>query len=203
MKLYLLISMGNPKKLFIVAIGFSAGGRQDLYDFFSYLPKLPNAAFIILQHLSRDHQSLADVLLEPNTNLPVSWAADQDLVEANHIYLLAPNKLMTIHNGYLQTRDRNPQDKSNWAIDVFFNSLADNSAAMAVGVILSGTGSDGANGAVRIHEHGGVVLVQDPGTALFDGMPVSAILKDSPDEILPPRKLAYALTDYLLARQTL
>ncbi|WP_035361890.1 chemotaxis protein CheB [Dyadobacter alkalitolerans] len=192
--------MAGSKKLFIVAIGFSAGGREDLHDFFSHLPKVPNAAFIVLQHLNRYHPSVADVLLAPSTNLPISWAADQDLVEANHIYLLAPNKLMTIAKGHLQTSDRDPQDRSNWAVDIFFKSLAIDAAAMAVGIILSGIGSDGAKGAASIHEHGGIVLVQDPGTALFDGMPVSAIIKDDPDGILSPRTLAYALTDYLLTR---
>ncbi|GGC06362.1 MULTISPECIES: chemotaxis protein CheB [Dyadobacter] len=192
--------MGGRKELFIVAIGFSAGGREDIHDFFSHLPKAPNAAFIVLQHLNRDHPSVADVLLMPNTNLPISWAADQDLVEANHIYLLAPNKFMTISKGHLQTTNRDPDDRSNWAVDIFFNSLADDSADKAVGIILSGLGSDGAKGAVRIHEHGGIVLVQDPSTALFDSMPVSAIIKDSPDEILSPRKLANALTTYLQTR---
>lgn len=189
------------KKIITVAIGFSAGGREDLYEFFSHLPKVPNAAFVVLQHLNREHPSFADVLLAPNTNLPVSWAADQDVLEANHIYLLAPNKFMTISNGRLQTSDRDPNDRSNWAVDIFFNSLAEDSASMAVGIILSGTGSDGARGAVRIHEHGGIVLVQDPCTALFDGMPISTIIKDEPDQILSPRKLALALTDHLLKHQ--
>jgi two-component system CheB/CheR fusion protein len=108
---------------------------------------------------------------------------------------------MTIVKGHLQTTNRDPGDRSNWAVDVFFNSLAHDSAEKAVGIILSGLGSDGAKGAVRIHEHGGIVLVQDPGTALFDSMPASAIAKDSPDEILSPRKLAYALTEYLQTRQ--
>jgi len=193
--------MPDRKKLFIVAIGFSAGGREDLHDFFSHLPKVPNAAFIVLQHLSRNHRSVANVLLAPSTNLPISWAADQDLVEPNHIYLLAPNKFMTISKGHLQTTDRDPSDRSNWAVDIFFKSLASDSATKAIGIILSGLGSDGAKGAVHIHEHGGIVLVQDPGTAMFDSMPVSAIIKDSPDEILSPRKLAYALTDYLHTRQ--
>ena len=189
--------MAGRKKLFIVAIGFSAGGREDLHEFFLHLPKLPNAAFIVLQHLNRDHRSVADNLLAPNTNLPISWAADQDVVEANHIYLLAPNKFMTISNGRLQTTNRDPDDLSNWAVDIFFNSLADHSATKAIGIILSGLGSDGAKGAARIHEHGGIVLVQEPGTAMFESMPVAAIIKDSPDEILSPHKLAHALTNYL------
>jgi two-component system CheB/CheR fusion protein len=191
--------MTSPKDLFIVAIGFSAGGVQDLYHFFSYLPKIPNAAFIVIQHLNRDHPSLADVLLARHTNLPVSWAADKDLVEVNQVYMLAPNKMMTIENGYLYTNDREPHDKSNWAVDIFFESMATDKGAMAIGIILSGAGSDGAQGAVLIHEQGGIVLVQDPGTALFEGMPVSAIRKDHPDQILSPRKLAYALTEYLEA----
>lgn len=193
--------MAILEKFFIVAIGFSAGGSHDLYDFFSYLPKMPNAAFIVIQHLSRDHFSLADVLLAPNTDLPVGWASDGELVEPNHVYLLAPNKMMTIENGYLHTTDRDPQDRSNWAVDIFFQSMATDAAQMAIGIILSGAGSDGAKGVKSIHDSGGIVLVQDPGTALFEGMPLSAIIKDSPDQILSPRKLAFALSDYLLANQ--
>ena len=193
--------MTGSKKLFIVAIGFSAGGREDIHDFFLHLPKVPNAAFVVLQHLNRDHRSVANDLLAPYTNLPISWAADQDLVEANHTYLLAPNKYMTISKGHLQTTNRDPSDRSNWAVDIFFNSLADHSATKAVGIILSGLGSDGAKGAVHIHEQGGVVMVQDPATAMFDSMPVSAIIKDDPDEVLSPRKLAHALTDYLHSHQ--
>lgn len=110
---------------------------------------------------------------------------------------------MTIENGHLHTFDREPQDRSNWAVDIFFESTANDVAEKAVGIILSGAGSDGAKGAIRIHEQGGIVLVQDPGTALFEGMPVSAIEQDSPDEILSPRKLAFALADYMSAHHAL
>jgi two-component system chemotaxis response regulator CheB len=188
------------EKFFIVAIGFSAGGSHDLYDFFSYLPQLPNAAFVVIQYLSREHHSLADVLLARHTDLPVSWATGGERAELNHIYLLAPNKLMTIERGCFCTNDRDPEDRSNWAVDIFFQSMAVDLGPAAVGVILSGAGSDGARGVKAIHESGGTVLVQDPGTALFEGMPLSAIIKDSPDEILSPRKLAYALSDYLLTK---
>ena len=193
--------MTTTKKFFIVAIGFSAGGAHDLYHFFSYLPKVPNAAFVVIQHLDRKYPSMADVLLGSHTNLPVSWATDRELIKTNNVYLLAPNKLMTMENGYLHTSDRDPSDRSNWAVDTFFNSMADDVAEMGIGIVLSGAGSDGAKGAVRIHEQGGIVLVQDPSTALFESMPISVIVKDSPDEILSPRKLAYALTEYLQANQ--
>lgn len=190
-----------PEKFFVVAIGFSAGGVQDLYHFFSYLPKLPNAAFVVIQHLSRDHISIADLLLAKHTNLPVSWAEHEDLVQPNHVYLLAPNMFITMENGHLHTRTRDPADRSNWAVDIFFHSMADDVQGSGIGIILSGAGSDGAEGAIHVHEQGGIIMVQDPGTALFEGMPLSAIIKDSPDQVLSPRKLAYALMDYLHVHQ--
>ena len=189
--------MNAQNKFFVVAIGFSAGGRQDLYQFFSYLPKIPNAAFIVLHHLNRDYPSVADKLLAEHTNLSVCWAMDKMLIKPNHIYMLAPNKMMTIKDNYLSTYDRDPLDKSNWAVDIFFNSMAENNEGKGVGVILSGLGSDGSRGAVHIHKFGGFVLVQDPETAMFEGMPLSTIIRDNPDEILSPRKLALALGDYL------
>jgi two-component system chemotaxis response regulator CheB len=194
--------MSSKKKFFVAAIGFSAGGLQDLYDFFSYLPKLPDAAFIVIQHLNRNHASIADVLLSQYTDLPVTWAVDHQRIEPNHIYLLPPNKYMTMENGYLKTRDRDPLDRSNRAVDIFFSSMAEEVNDRAIGIVLSGAGSDGASGAVRIHEKGGMVMAQDPNTALFDGMPLSTIIKDSPDAILSPRKLAYALAEYLTEQQS-
>jgi two-component system chemotaxis response regulator CheB len=188
--------MSGKNKFFIAAIGFSAGGLQDLYDFFSYLPKLPDAAFVVIQHLSRDHSSIADVLLSQHTDLPVSWAADHQELKTNHIYLLPPNRYMTMEDGCLKTRDRDPLDKSNRAVDIF-SSMAEEVNDRAIGIVLSGAGSDGASGAVRIHEKGGMIMAQDPNTALFEGMPLFTIIKDSPDAILSPRRLAYALAEYL------
>ena len=189
--------MIKTDKFFIVAIGFSSGGRQDLHDFFSHIPPNPNVVFVIIQHLWRHTSSIADKLLAKHTDLPVSWATDHLLVEINHIYMLPVNKFMTIKNGYLEIYDRNPLDKSNWAVDIFFHSMADNIKAMGIGIILSGAGSDGTLGAVHMHQQDGTIMVQDPDTAQFESMPQTAILKDHPARILSPEKLAAALMKFL------
>ncbi|WP_221393257.1 chemotaxis protein CheB [Dyadobacter sp. NIV53] len=189
--------MIKKEKFFIVAIGFSSGGASDLHDFFSQIPPNPNVAFVIIQHLWRHTESIADILLAKHTHMPVSWATDHHLVEPNHIYMLPVNKFMTIENGYLETYSRNPLDKSNWAINIFFKSMAEHVKAMGVGIILSGAGSDGALGAVSMYEQDGMIMVQDPETALFVGMPNAVILKDHPFKILSPKNLANALMTFL------
>lgn len=184
-------------KFFIVAIGFSAGGTDDLHDFFSQIPALPNVAFIVITHLGRDYVSICDKMLARHTTIPVTWANSHELVVPNHIYILPVGKFMTIKNGHLEIYDRDPLDKSNWAINIFFHSMAENVKTMAVGIILSGAGSDGASGAIHIHQQKGMVMVQDPITAEFKGMPQSAIIKDHHFRIFAPKELANALMRFL------
>ena len=189
--------MSPKSKFFIVAIGFSSGGTEDLYEFFSCIPPQPNIAFVIIQHLGRNYVSVRDKLLAKHTDMPVSWATDHHLVEPNHIYMLPVNMFMTIKDGYLETYEREASDKSNWAVNIFFHSMAENVEAMGIGIILSGAGSDGTLGAIHMNQKDGTILVQDPETAEFRGMPDSAILKDHPTRILSPKKLALALMDLL------
>ncbi|MBE9461682.1 chemotaxis protein CheB [Dyadobacter subterraneus] len=185
--------MEKEKKFFIVAIGFSGGGTDDLYQFFSSVPPFPNTAFIIIQHLGRDYVSRRDKMLARHTDMPVSWATDHELVKPGHIYMLPVNKFMTIKEGYLEIYDRDPLDKSNWAFDIFFHSMAENVKKMGIGIILSGAGTDGTKGAIHMHQENGMIMIRDPLTATFKGMPDSAILKDHPAEILSPKELAAAL----------
>jgi len=189
--------MINKQKFFIVAIGFSSGGTEDLHDFFSRIPSLPNAAFIIIQHLGREYVSIRDKMLAKHTDLPVTWAKDHDQIKPNHIYMLPVNKFMTINDGFLEIYDRDPDDKSNWAVDIFFHSMANQIKAMGIGIILSGAGSDGSLGAIHMYQEEGTIMVQDPDTAQFTGMPKSAIIKDHPTRILSPVKLADALMSFL------
>ena len=189
--------MINEQKFFIVAIGFSSGGTEDLYEFFSRIPPKPNVAFVIIQHLGRHYASVRDLLLAKYTDMPVSWAKDHEFIKPNHVYMLPVNKFMTVENGYLETYDRNADDKSNWAVNIFFHSMADHVKAMGIGIILSGAGSDGTLGAIHMYQEDGTIMVQDPETAEFKGMPKSAILKDHPVTILSPHKLADSLMELL------
>ncbi|SFE41673.1 chemotaxis protein CheB [Spirosoma endophyticum] len=191
--------MINESKFYVVAVGLSAGGFEPLWDFFSEIPGDCGAAFIVIQHLNRDHQSIADRLLAKHTSMAVEWATNQQLVKPNCIYMLPINKTMTIEDGYLYLQDRRREDKSNWAVDIFFRSLAKGEKAAAIGIVLSGAGSDGTLGAIGIYDEGGTVMVQDPQTATFTSMPDSAILKDHPQEILAPKRLAHALLEFMAA----
>lgn len=184
----------------IVAIGLSAGGQQPLWDFFSQIPSQSGIAFIVIQHLDRNFISIADKLLAKHAAMPVKWATHQQQVEPNCAYMLPINKMMTIERGFLQLQDRNPQNPMNRAVDIFFHSLANSEKSYAIGIILSGAGSDGTLGAIHIHAEGGKVMVQDPQTAQFASMPRSAILKNDPIQILSPTRLAKALVEFVASK---
>lgn len=183
----------SESPLYIVALGASAGGHQALWEFFANLPHVPDVAFIVIQHLKADVPSTADQLLTRYTNLPIAWAKDQQPIQPNHIYLLPPGKYMTVSGTTLQVIDRDPLSKINRAIDIFFKSLADQYDVHSIGIILSGAGSDGTQGAIHMHQQGGQVLVQDPATAEFSSMPVTAIVKDHIKLIAAPQELAYSI----------
>lgn len=185
------------KKFYIVAIGLSAGGLEPLHSFFSQIPADSGMAFIVIPHLSREYDSVADQLLAKHTAMPVCWASQGQAIAPNCVYMLPPNKMMTIVDSYLQLQTRLIEDKINWAVDIFFKSLAKDGKANAIGIILSGAGSDGTQGAIAIHNEEGLIMVQDPRTAEFSSMPRSAILRDHPTYILPPIRLAESLMNFV------
>lgn len=189
--------MLDKKKFYIVAVGLSAGGLEPLHQFFSQIPSNSGMAFIVVAHLHREYVSQADQLLAQYTSMPVCWATQGQIVKPNCVYMLPVNKMMTIENGYLQLQDRLVQDKINWAVDIFFKSLANSEKAYAIGIILSGSGSDGTQGAMAIHHQEGQVMVQDPQSAKFSSMVDSVILHDHPTQILPPKRLAQALMNFV------
>jgi two-component system CheB/CheR fusion protein len=183
------------KPFSIVGIGASAGGFEAIWEFFAHIPPRPNLAFVVLQHLQRDHLSVAHELLARYTPLPVYRAHHGQVVAVNSIYQLPENKMMTIQNGRLLLRERTAEEVNNRAVDIFFHSLAQDQKQKAVGIVLSGMGSDGASGVQAIHQQGGIVLVQEPHSTPYQGMPQSAIDQDHPDLILPPAQLARALLE--------
>lgn len=189
--------MSHKKKFYIVAVGLSAGGMEPLHSFFAQIPPDSGIAFIVIPHLNREYVSVADQLLAKHTTMPVHWAKQGQAVAPNCIYMLPVNKIMTILNGHLQLQTRPINDKANWAVDIFFKSLAKTEKACAIGIILSGAGSDGTQGAIAIHNEDGLVMVQDPQSAEFSAMPTSAILRDHPTHILPPKRLAKSLMSFV------
>jgi two-component system CheB/CheR fusion protein len=181
----------------VVGIGASAGGLEALQDFFQKMPLNPGAAFIVIQHLSPDYKSLMDELLARYTKLKIMKVEDGMQVEINCIYLIPPKMNMTIFHGKLMLIEQSSERTLNLPIDIFFRSLAKDQERNAIGIILSGTGSDGTLGIRAIKEGGGIIMVQDDKSAKFDGMPKSSINTGIVDFILPPTKLAEALVSYI------
>jgi len=180
----------------VVGIGASAGGLEALEHFLSAVPKNSGMAFVIVQHLDPTRQGIMPELLQRITGMKVSQVRDRTLVQANCVYVIPPNKDMSILHGVLHLLEPASPRGLRLPIDFFLRSLAQDQQEHSIGVILSGMGSDGTLGLRAIKEKGGVVLVQDPTTAKFDGMPRSAIdsgLADivAPVDDLPGRILAY------------
>jgi len=181
----------------VVGIGASAGGLEALQEFFKSLPSQPGAAFVIVQHLSPDYKSLMDELLARHTRMVIHRVEDGMVVEENHIYLIPPRMNMTIFHGKLLLNEQAPGRTLNLPIDIFLRSLAKDQEKNAIGIILSGTGSDGTLGIRAIKEYGGITMVQDDQSAKFDGMPRSSISTGMVDFILPPARLAEELVNYI------
>jgi two-component system CheB/CheR fusion protein len=171
---------------FMVAIGASAGGLEAIHEFFDNMPSNGHLSFVVIQHLSPDYKSLLVELVARHTNMQVVEAQHQMTVEKNCVYVIPNDKLLTIKEGKLQLAEKNFEKAPNTAIDTFLKSLAEDQGSKAIAVILSGTGTDGTKGIAAIQNAGGMVLVQDPLSAKFDGMPNSAIASDMSIIFLPP-----------------
>ena len=175
----------------IVGIGASAGGLESLEGLFAALPADTGMAFVVVQHLSPDFKSLMDELIGRQSPMPVKIVEEGEPVLANHIYLIPPRKEMIVKGGHLLLTDK-PHGLS-LPVDVFFRSLAHDAGADAVGVVLSGSGSDGSRGILDIKKSGGVVMIESPATAKFDGMPLSAQETGVVDHAASPRDIARIL----------
>ena len=185
---------------FIVAIGASAGGLEAIQEFFDNMPSNGNLSFIIIQHLSPDYKSLLVELISKHTFMKVREAAHSVMVEKNCVYVIPNDKLLSIRDGLLQLTEKKIEKAPNTAIDFFLLSLAEDQGSKAIAVILSGTGTDGSKGIQAIQNAGGMVLVQDPISAKFDGMPNSAIASGYADYILSPELMPEEIFNYIKER---
>ncbi|MGF1635424.1 MAG: PAS domain S-box protein, partial [Cyclobacteriaceae bacterium] len=190
----------------IIAVGASAGGLEAIQDFLSHLPALENTCIIIAQHLSPTNKSMLVELLGRKTNLIVYEAISGKTLQANKVYVTPPNSEITVSKGkiFLQkpVSDKGPKP----SVDTLFYSLANLANHNIVGIILSGTGSDGALGLKSLNVSGAYILVQDPETAKYDGMPLAAIHTGVVDSVLAPKAMGAAILAFLsdpkLFRQT-
>ena len=173
----------------VVGIGASAGGLEALQQFLTFLPGNTNMAFVVIQHLAPDHKSMLADILGKYTVMPVTQARDGMRVERNHVYMIPPSYNLEIVSDVLRLRAYD-HGKINHPIDVFFRSLAAAYENRSVAVILSGTGSDGTNGIRSIKEQNGVIIVQSPESAKFDGMPRNAIATGFVDLVQNPDSIA-------------
>ncbi|MBK1731008.1 chemotaxis protein CheB [Thiococcus pfennigii] len=180
---------------YLVAVGASAGGLDALERFFEGLPPHTDVAYVVIQHLSPDHKSMMGNLLGRHTRMPVVTVEDGMAIAAGRVHLIPPGSIMRAAGGRLWLTPKDPRVLT-LPIDLFFTSLAKELGNRAVGVILSGTGSDGTRGALAINEAGGLLLAQDPETAKFDGMPRSVIATGLVDAILAPEALGLRVLDH-------
>jgi two-component system CheB/CheR fusion protein len=177
----------------IVGIGASAGGLEACEQFFRKVPPDTGMAFVLVSHLDPSHASILTEILQRTTQMPVIEAQDQMKVMANHVYVIPPNRDMEIFHGALQLNVPNQPRGQRMPIDAFLRSLADDQGERAIGIILSGTGTDGTQGLRALLGAGGISLVQEPSTAKYDGMPSSAINAGYATHVLPVEKMPEAL----------
>ena len=179
-----------------VCLGASAGGLEALEVFFKSMAPGSGLTFIVVQHLSPDYKSMMVELLSKRTEMAIQRAEEGALVQPDSIYLIPPKKNLVIFHGRLLLQEQNRSKGINLPIDIFLRSLADDQGGKSVAIILSGTGSDGTRGVRAVKEAGGMVMVQQPDTAKFEGMPRSAISTGAADFILAPEDMPAQLQAY-------
>ena len=187
----------------VVGIGASAGGLEALEQFFEHTPEQSGMCFVIVQHLSPDFKSLMDELLRRRTRIPFVRVEDGIEVQPNHIYLMPPRKEMVLSGGRLYLAEKDPNHGLALPIDHFLRSLAHDAGIRSVGVILSGTGSDGSRGIRDIHDAGGLVVAQCEESSRFDGMPRSARETGLVDLNVPACDMANAILEFISRPQGL
>jgi len=181
----------------IIAIGASAGGLEALEQFFAPIPAVCGTAFIVIQHLDPTHQGMLPELLQRATPLRVVQIIDRMKIKPNSVYVIPPNKDLSILHGRLHLLEPVAPRGLRLPIDTFFRALADEQHERAIGVILSGMGSDGTLGLRAIKENAGLAAVQSPDSAKFDAMPRSAIDAGLADIIAPPQELSARIFAFL------
>lgn len=194
------ITEGAP---YVIGIGASAGGLEAIRELVSHLPKTGDAAYVVVQHLSPKYKSILATLIERETALTVQDIEDNMPIERNRVYVAPPNhdvifREQRFHLTTLQPGALGPKP----SIDLFFSSLAEEGGERAVGIILSGTGSDGAYGMRAIRGAGGITIAQEPQTSKYDGMPIAAIETDCVDLILPPADIGDRLGRILTSKRS-
>jgi len=181
------------EEFLITAVGASAGGVEAFTELMRELPSDTGMAFVLIQHLDPKHHSMLTELISRETTMSVKEVTDGMRLERNCVFVIPPNTTMTLSDHALKLAPRGEVPGTHMAIDHFMRSLAEEQGSRAIGVILSGFGSDGTLGLAEIQAQGGVTFAQDESTAKYDGMPPSAIAAGYVDYVLPPNGIAQEL----------
>ena len=177
----------------IVGVGASAGGLEAYQELLKNLSARPGMAFVFIMHLAPQHKSMLTELLAKSTRMPVIEIRSGIPIEINHIYIIPPGNNVSIEGGKLKLNKMRDAGLKRMPIDWFFHSLAEEYGNRAIGVILSGTATDGTIGAEAIKAEGGIIFAEDEKSAKYDGMPQSAISAGCADFVLSPKKIANEL----------
>ncbi len=180
----------------IVGLGASAGGIRALKEFFSRVPADSRMAYVVILHLSPDHDSRLAEVLQVAADIPVTQVTERVRVEPNHVYVISPNQSLAMNNGHLALSEMVRFEERRAPVDIFFRTLAESHHARAVCVVLSGTGANGSMGLKRVKEMGGIALVQDPHEAEFNDMPRNSIATGLVDHILPVAEIPAKIVAY-------
>lgn len=177
----------------IVAIGASAGGLEAYTEFFRALPYDLGMAFVVVQHLDPSHHSLLADIISKATKMPVEEVRSGVGIRPNYVYVIPPGAVMAISGGVFTLTPRSKEPGQHLAVNFFMRSLAEDRKGRAIGIVLSGTGTDGTLGLTDIKAEGGITFAQDPASSKYDGMPRSAIASGCVDFVLPTRGIAKEL----------
>ena len=180
----------------VIGLGGSAGSLNALRTFFSNMASDSGLAFVVIVHLSPDHESSMATLLQSFTSMPVVQVRDTVKVEANRVYVIPPAKHLSLTDGQLHLSELLPERGRRVAVDLFFRTLADTHGTQATAIVLSGADADGAIGLKRVKERGGLTIAQDPEEAEHSGMPRAAIATGMVDWVLPAAEMPARLLKY-------
>src|SRR2546425_2651651 len=180
----------------VVGLGASAGGIHALKEFFTRVSSDSGMAYVVILHMSPEHESKLAQILQVTSPIPVTQVNKRVNIEPNHVYVIPPNQTLAMRDGYLALSAMSGIESRRSPVDLFFRTLAETNEARAVSVILSGTGADGSMGVKRIKEYGGVAIAQDPEEAEYKDMPSNAIATGLVDYVLPVAEMPAKIVSY-------
>lgn len=180
----------------VVGLGASAGGVQALRRFFSQVPAHTRMAYVVILHLSPDHDSQLAEVLQSTSAIPVTKVERRVRVEPDHVYVIPPNKNLEVDDGHIEVTDVTSNEVRRAPVDIFFRTLAQSHGQRAVSVVLSGTGANGSMGMKRVKERGGLCIVQDPREAEYDDMPRHSLATGLVDYVLPVAEIPAQIIAY-------